>query len=265
MNPPQHVAPPPQNHAASAEGDARPSALISGATRGIGYAITLHLARNGWDLTLVARDADRLARVKEEVGALGSLAVVVAADLSREGAVQRAVAAHQEAHESMNTLVLAAGLGSAGPIEGYPIHRFDKQVAVNARAPFEMIGSALPLLRAGALRCPERGGRIVALASIEGLYPDAGLAAYAASKAALLSLIASVNQEEGASGVSATAISPAFVATEMSEWVTDRVPAETMIQVEDIVKVVDLVLSLSPIAILPNVVINRAGASPYQA
>jgi 3-oxoacyl-[acyl-carrier protein] reductase len=249
----------------AAPGGPRPSALVTGASRGIGQAITLHLARRGWALTLVARDADRLTEVRDEAASLGGDVQVVAADLAREGAVREVVSSHQAGYGSLNALVLAAGVGSAGPVAGYPMHRFDKQIAVNTRAPFEMIGTALPLLREGARSRPERGGRIIALASIEGLFPDAGLAAYAASKAALLSLVASVNLEEVDSGVTATAISPAFVATQMSEWATDRIPADSMIPVEDIVKVVDLVLSLSPAAVLPNVVLNRAGAGPYQA
>ncbi|MCW2604435.1 MAG: putative 3-oxoacyl-[acyl-carrier-protein] reductase, partial [Pseudonocardiales bacterium] len=66
--------------------------------------------------------------------------------------------------------------------------------------------------------------RIVALSSIEGVFPESGLAAYGASKAALISLIRSINVEENGNGVLATAISPAFVATELSAWATESVP-----------------------------------------
>lgn len=265
MSPSQQSGSASRDGAASEAGTSRHSALVTGATRGIGAAITRHLARNGWDLTLVGRDAPRLIEIQREIQSFGTQAVVVAVDLAQEGAVRQAVTAHHEAYGSMNALILAAGVGSAGPIEGYPLRLFDKQVAMNLRAPFEMIGSALPLLRDGAHRHPEQGGRMIALASIEGLFPDAGLAAYAATKAALLSLVASVNLEEGPRGVTATAISPAFVSTGMSEWVTDQIHAEDMIPVEDIVKVVELALSLSAQAVLPNIVMNRAGTSPYQA
>lgn len=80
--------------------------------------------------------------------------------------------AHASAYGSINALVLAAGVGSAAPIAGYPMRRFDKQFAVNIRAPFGLVGQALPLLRAGATALPDRGGRIIALSSMEGLYPE---------------------------------------------------------------------------------------------
>lgn len=145
------------------------------------------------------------------------------------------------------------------------MRRFDKQFAVNTRAPFLLLSRALPMLREAARRDPARGGRVVALTSLESVHPERGLAAYGASKAALLSLVQSVNIEEGEHGVAASAISPGFVDTDMSAWVTDRIPPESMITVDDVVKVVDLVLSVSRTAVLPHIVINRAGSDPHHA
>jgi len=98
-----------------------------------------------------------------------------------------------------------------------------------------------------------------------GVYPEEGLAAYGAAKAALISFVRSINLEEGSAGVVATAISPGFVDTDMSAWTTDTIPADTMLSISDIVKVVDLVLSLSRTAVLPHILISRAGASAYHA
>jgi 3-oxoacyl-[acyl-carrier protein] reductase len=78
-------------------------------------------------------------------------------------------------------------------------------------------------------------------------------------------LIRSINAEENANGLLATAISPAFVATELSAWTTDTIPFEEMISVEDVVKVFDLLLSLSSNATLEHIVINRVGGGPYHA
>ena len=172
------------------------SALVTGASRGIGHGIARHLASQGWSLTVNARDRDRLRNVADELTQLGATVTTVDGDMAEEATLDAAVAAHAQAYGSINALVLAAGVGTAGPIDGYPARRLDKQFAVNFRAPFVLVARSLPLLRAGAAADPDRGGRIIALSSIEGTYPEPGLAAYGASKAALISLMKSVNAEE---------------------------------------------------------------------
>ncbi|CAN5536295.1 SDR family oxidoreductase [soil metagenome] len=243
----------------------RPSALITGASRGIGLGVARHLAALGWSLTLCARGADQLDQVRQELESLGATVHVAAGDLADETIAQAAVDGHREVFSDLNAMVLAAGVGSAGPVDGYPLRRFDKQFAVNVRAPFALVARALPLLRAGAVRLPGAGGRIVAITSMEGVHPEAGLAAYGASKAALIALVRSINIEENANGVVASAISPGFVDTDMSAWTTDTIPAEQMLTVADIVKVVDLVLSVSAQAVLPHIIINRAAGGAYRA
>ncbi|WP_202865432.1 SDR family oxidoreductase [Ornithinimicrobium sufpigmenti] len=242
------------------------SALVTGATRGIGRGIADHLAGAGYALTIAARRADALAAAADELRDLGAPRVeTVAADMADADAVETVLARHREAYGSLNALVLAAGVGSAAPLEGYPMRRYDKQLAVNARSAFQLVTGGMDLLRAGAQSEPERASRILALSSVEGLYPEEGLAAYGASKAALIALMQSVNVEVGQHGVTGTAISPAYVDTEMSDWVADRVPKESMIRVADVVAVVSMVLAASRTASFPHIVINRTGASPYQA
>jgi NAD(P)-dependent dehydrogenase (short-subunit alcohol dehydrogenase family) len=242
-----------------------PTALITGGSRGIGLGIATHLASRGWALTLNARGADRLKEAQHELERLGGTVQIVASDLADEVAADDVVASHEREFGSMNALILAAGVGYAAALDGYPMHRFDKQFAVNLRAPFTLVSQALPLLRAGARALPERGGRVVALASLEGVYPDDDLAAYGASKAALVSLVRSINAEEGANGITASAISPGYVHTDMSAWVSETVAPDTMISVADIVKVVELVLGVSPNAVLPHIIVNRARAGAYHA
>ena len=242
-----------------------PSALITGGSRGIGYAIAKHLAAQKWALTLTARDREQLKTVCAELKALGGTVQFVAGDAADDDTLQEVVTQHESAYRSMNALILAAGVGSAAPIAGYPMKRFDKQLSVNFRSAFVLVSQALPLLRAGAVADLARGGRIIGLASMEGIYPDRGLSAYSASKAALISLLQAVNVEEAENGISATAISPGFVNTDMSAWTAETIPPDTMITVADIVAVVDLILSLSPNAVLPHVVINRAGGGAFHA
>ncbi|NEK85226.1 SDR family oxidoreductase [Blastococcus saxobsidens] len=242
------------------------TALVTGATRGIGRGIAVRLAERGYGLTIAARREADLERVAEVLQAAGADEVRIApGDMASEDDIARMVDAHEQSYGSMTALVLAAGVGSAGPIADYPLSRYDKQFAVNTRAAFFAISRALPQLRAAAAAEPVHGSRIVALASIGGIYAEPGLAAYGAAKAALLSICRSVNVEESAGGVSATAIAPAYVDTDMSAWVQGEIPPETMISVADVVEMAEALLRMSARAVVPEIVVSRAGPDSYRA
>ncbi|MGM7644974.1 SDR family NAD(P)-dependent oxidoreductase [Nocardia sp. JW2] len=242
------------------------SALISGASRGIGLGIAKHLAQQGYSLTITARDADRLRAVAAELRADGAAEVIVAAaDMSDEEGVARVLGAHTDRFATMSALILNAGVGTAGPLAESSMRRFDKTIEVNVRAPIQLIQGALPLLRAGARENPGRGAKVIALSSITGVYAEAGLAVYGAAKAALISLLATLNAEESGNGVTATAIAPAYVDTEMSAWIHDQVPPDQMLAVNDIVEMVDALLRLSARAVVPTIVMSRAGTDGYRA
>jgi 3-oxoacyl-[acyl-carrier protein] reductase len=240
--------------------------LVTGASRGIGLGIATHLAGRGFALTITARDAgalDEVSRKLREAGAPEVLTVV--SEASDADSVAAVVDAHADRFGVLSLLVLAAGVGSAGPVGDYPLARWDKQFAVNVRAAFVAVARALPLLRKAAKEDSERGARVIALSSIGGVYPEPGLAAYGASKAALISLCRSLNEEESAHGVSATAISPAYVDTDMSAWIHDEVSPDEMIPISDVVALVDALVHLSGRSVVPHLVVTRAGASGYRA
>ncbi|MEV6063251.1 SDR family NAD(P)-dependent oxidoreductase [Nocardia asteroides] len=242
------------------------TALISGASRGIGRGIAERLARQNYSLTITARDPERLEAVAAELRALGAGEVVaVAADMADEAGVERVLAAHAERFTSLSGLILNAGVGTAGPLAEASMRRFDKTIAVNLRAPLQLIQGALPMLRAGAAADPAHGAKVVALSSISGVYAEAGLAVYGAAKAAVISLLSTLNVEESGNGVTATAIAPGYVDTEMSAWIHDRIPPEQMLTVNDVVELVDSVFRLSARAVVPTIVLSRAGTDGYGA
>ncbi|QCQ92633.1 SDR family NAD(P)-dependent oxidoreductase [Rhodococcus sp. SGAir0479] len=242
------------------------SALITGASRGIGLGIARRLAEQGYGLTITARDGARLDAVAADLRAAGAPDVVaVAADSADPDTAAALTEAHATRFGAMRALVLNAGVGTAGPIAEFPMRRFDKTVAVNLAAPFALLQRALPLLRAGAAANPDHGAKVVAVSSITGVYAEANLAVYGATKAALMSLVQTLNAEESGNGVAGTAIAPAYVDTDMSEWTKDRIPAATMLTVGDVVELVDAVLRLSNRAVLSSMVLSRAGASGYGA
>jgi 3-oxoacyl-[acyl-carrier protein] reductase len=236
-----------------------PSALVTGASRGIGHGIATRLARQGHALTIAARDPERLESVAEQLRSDGAPDVqAFAGDIGNEAYLDDLVAAHAERFETLDVLILNAGVGSAGPLGDFHPRRFDKQVTVNLRAPFVLLQRALPLLRKAAAANPTRGAKVIALSSITGVYAEPDLAVYGATKAALMSLIRSVNREEGSVGVCATAISPAYVDTDMAAYVHERIPAETMLEVGDVVEMVDACLRLSARATVPEIVMARS-------
>ncbi|MGW6378287.1 SDR family NAD(P)-dependent oxidoreductase [Rhodococcus sp. NPDC055112] len=242
------------------------TALVTGASRGIGLGIATRLAQSGYSLTITARDAARLDSVAGELRAAGAAEVVsIAGDMADETDIARVTAAHADRLGPMTALILNAGVGTAGAIEEFPLRRFDKTIAVNLRGPFQLLQESLPLLRAGAAANPGRGAKVIALASITGVYAEHGLAVYGATKAALISVAATLNAEESGRGVCATTIAPAFVDTDMSAWTHEQVPPGAMLEVNDVVEVVDALLRLSSRAVIPNIVMARAGTDGYRA
>ncbi|MEV0550648.1 SDR family oxidoreductase [Nocardia salmonicida] len=242
------------------------SALISGASRGIGLGIANRLAQQGYSLTITARNADRLDAVAANLRAYGAVEVTtVAADMSDAEGVARVLTAHTARHTAMSALILNAGVGTAGMLAETSMQRFDKTIAVNVRAPIQLIQGALPMLRAGAAADPGHGAKVIALSSITGIYAEAGFAVYGAAKAALCSVLTALNAEESGNGVTATAIAPAYVDTDMTAWIHEQVPPEQMIEVNDIVEIVDSLLRLSARAVVPTIVMSRAGTDGYRA
>jgi NAD(P)-dependent dehydrogenase (short-subunit alcohol dehydrogenase family) len=222
-----------------------PSALITGGSSGIGLALARALREDGFDLTLAARRPEPLEEAARELDALA-----VPANLGDPDECVRVVAAHTERYGGMDLLVNSAGIGIGGSFAEQDTKRIALQLDVNLRATLVITRESLPHLRASR-------GQIVTLASIAGTIPTPGLAVYGATKAALIAWTSSLNREEAEHGIRATAISPGFVATRMTEWT--GLPEEEQISPDDIVALVRAVLSLSPPARVPNIVVERVG------
>ena len=222
-----------------------PSALVTGGSSGIGLAIAQMLREEGYDLTLAARRIERLEPAGEELRA-----EIVAADVTREDDCLRIVDAHRERWGGLDVLVNSAGVGIGGNLGNLSTKHWDLQLNVNLRAAFVVTREALPLLR-------EARGYVVNLASIAGTVAVPGLAAYAASKAALISLSRSLAREEEEHGIRVTALCPGFVDTPMAAWT--GLEADAMIRPEDCAELVRSLLRLSPAARVPVIVVERAG------
>jgi NAD(P)-dependent dehydrogenase (short-subunit alcohol dehydrogenase family) len=222
------------------------AALVTGGSSGIGLAIARMLRDEGFDLTLVSRRPERVAAAAQELGASA-----VAANMADADDCVRVVAEHRERFGRLDVLVNSAGVGIGGTVEELPAKSLDLQLGVNLRGLFLVTQAAIPLLR-------ESRGWIVNLASIAGTLPTPGLATYGATKAAVIALTRSLNDELDSDGVRTIALCPGFVDTPMAQW-SGIEPAE-MIRPEDCAEVVRMCLRLSPRARIPQVVIERMGS-----
>jgi NAD(P)-dependent dehydrogenase (short-subunit alcohol dehydrogenase family) len=218
---------------------------VTGGSSGIGLSIARMLLEEGYGVTVAARRLEPLEAAGAELGC-----GTVQADVSSEDDCARLVAEHVERHGGLDVLVNSAGVGIAGMIGDTSTKHWDLQQSVNLRGAFLVTREALPHLR-------DTSGYVFNLASIAGTVPTPGLAGYGAAKAALIALTRSLDREEAANGVRATALCPGFVDTPMAAW--SGIPAEEMIRPEDCAELVRALLRLSPQARVPVVVIERAG------
>jgi len=222
------------------------SALVTGGSSGIGLAIARALREDGFELTLASRTREKVEAAARDLDALA-----VTADVADAGDCRRVVDEHHARYGRLDVLVNSAGVGIAGDIADMPAKQIDLQLDVNLRGLMLVTAAALPLLR-------ETRGLVVNLASIAGTMGTPFLPVYGAAKAAVIQFTDTLNRGEQDHGVRATAISPGFVDTPMTDW--NPVPKEEMIQPEDCAEIVRLLLRLSPYARIPHVVVERLGS-----
>lgn len=189
-------------------------ALVTGASRGIGAATAVELARTGHDLVLAARTPKGLHDTAEEVRAAGGSAQVVACDVIDPGALTDLVAAVGAEQGRLDVLVNNAGvLPEARRTERFSRAEWDDVLELNLHAPWFLACRAKELMTTGG----GAGGVVVNLASTAGFYPSRGLVAYHVSKAAVIALTRALALEWARDGVRVVAVAPGKVATEMVE------------------------------------------------
>ena len=178
-------------------------ALVTGATSGIGHAIAVQLARDGFDVVVHGRDAKRGAEVVGEIRAAGGRARFVSGELNSPADLRRLT---DEAGE-IDVLVNNGGYSWFGPTADLGVDKFDDLFASNVRAPYFLVAAIGPRMAA-------RGaGSIINLSSMAGQIGLAGGAAYSATKAALSSMTRAWAAEFSPSGVRVNAIAPGPVYT----------------------------------------------------
>lgn len=196
-------------------------ALVTGASRGIGKAMAMALAKDGHRLVVnYARNAEAAREVVDAIESAGGEALAIQADVSDE---QSVAAMFDEAGERMGApliLVNNAGITDDDLMLRMSAEKFDKVVSTNLRSAFLCTKAALK----GMLRA--RWGRIVSVASVAGMVGNVGQANYAASKAGMIGLTKSVSKEVGSRGITANIVAPGFIETDMTGHLSDEIRAK---------------------------------------
>jgi dehydrogenase/reductase SDR family member 4 len=186
-------------------------ALITGATRGIGLAITRGLAQAGAKVVVSSRKPEAVDAVVQALRAAGHEAAGVPAHVGRSDDVTR-LAEHAVAAFGGCDIVVnnAAANPVFGPVQDTSDDAFEKIMAVNLRGPFQLCRALLPHLAKGK-------GSVINISSIGGVSPEQGLGIYSVSKAALVSLTQVMAREWGPMGVRANVICPGLIKTDFSQ------------------------------------------------
>jgi uncharacterized protein len=186
----------------------KPTALITGASSGIGAELARVFADHGYDLVVTARREERLAELAASLPS-GCRVDVVPVDLAKAKGPGKLLAHLKDAGREIDVLVNNAGVAASGPFQTLGAEQMRSIVQLNIRALTELTHALLP----GMI---ERGrGRILNVASVAGFQPVPGLALYSASKAFVLSFTESLSEDLRGSGVTVTALCPGPTRTDM--------------------------------------------------
>ena len=208
-------------------------ALVTGGGRGIGRSVALSLASAGADVAVTARSATELDETAAAIRALGRRAEAIVCDVSERTQVDGMVARVKTALGDPLILVNNAGIAASAKLTDTTDEMWDRMLRVNASGAFYCTRAVLPLMLAA------KWGRIVNMASVAGRAGAPYIAAYTASKHALLGLTRAVAAEVASRGITVNAICPGYVDTEMTDASAANIVKRTGRTEEDARKILE--------------------------
>lgn len=223
-------------------------AVVTGAARGIGAAISKQLASMGATVILAARDQTRLGQVKQEIEAAGGTAHVAKLDLLDESSIISLAKTVETQYRRCDILVNNAGIGFIGkPLVEMSSADWDTLMGTNLRGPYLMIRALAPLMIAAG------SGHIINISSLAGRNPLPNGAAYSASKWGLNGLTYSVAEELRPHNIRVSVVAPGSVNTGFSR--SDK-NADKKIQPEDVARVVTMLVTQAPQSFVSEVLLR---------
>lgn len=197
------------------------TALVTGATRGIGRAIALKFAAEGADVAFTYRSQHEAAQsLIEELQALGVKTKAYASDAASFEDAHKVVEDVRSEFGHIDILVNNAGVTRDGLMMRMDETQWDTVIDNNLKSAFNFIHACTPVM------ARQRGGSIICMSSVVGLAGNAGQCNYAASKAGLVGLTKSIAKEMGSRGIRANCIAPGFITTDMTSAVSEEMRKE---------------------------------------
>jgi len=212
-------------------------ALLTGATKGIGKAIALQLARSQHDLCIVGRTVSDLEKTSSELETYGIKCTFVKCDLSNSDSPNFIINEVIRMHGKLDIVINNAGLASSIPISETPMEIWDQIFAINARAPFFICKAAIPFLKQSSSPFIINIGSVVDFKGYE------NQSVYTSSKHALAGFTKVLAKEVQADGIKVHLISPGGVNTAMVRETRPDLDTEKLIQPEEIAELVEFILS----------------------
>jgi NAD(P)-dependent dehydrogenase (short-subunit alcohol dehydrogenase family) len=196
-------------------------ALVTGGGRGIGQAVALSLASAGADIAVTARSSKELEETAAAIRAMGRRAEAIVCDVAERPQVDAMIAKVRDTLGDPLILVNNAGIAGSAKLSDTTDEMWDRMLRVNATGAFYCTRAVLPLMLAA------KWGRIVSMASVTARAGAPYIAAYTASKHALLGLTRAVAAEVASRGITVNAVCPGYVDTEMTEATTANIVKRT--------------------------------------
>lgn len=191
------------------------TAVVTGASSGIGEATALVLAKNGAKVVLVARRKDRLEQLAQKIAGHQGESIAIECDVSKPDEARQAINECEKKFGRTDILVNNAGLMLLGPIDGANLKDWQRMVDTNVLGLMYCTHAALPLMKAN------RQGHIVNVSSVSGRIASAGTAVYNATKWAVGAFSEALRQEVHKDKIRVTIIEPGAVMTELTDHITN--------------------------------------------
>lgn len=200
------------------------TAIITGSSRGIGAAIALRLAKDGYNIALNDLNEGMFENnsIADDIKALGVEAEIFCADVSKYDQCENMVKAVKERFGTIDVLINNAGITRDGLMARMPEEQYDMVIAVNQKSVFNMMKLA------GNVMIRQKQGKIVNLASVAGLYGNPGQINYSASKAAIIGMTKTAAKELGSRNINVNAVAPGFISTPMTDKLTEEQKAKML-------------------------------------
>ena len=224
------------------------TALITGASRSLGKATAIALAKEGVNIAITGRDTKKLEETATELRALGVNVTYAAFDVANQEAVNAGIEKIAKQFPQIDILINNAGIAGLGSVEEMPTAKWEEIIQVNVLGVYYVAKAVIPLLKANG------GGDIINVASTAGFKGSANYSAYSASKAAVMRFSESLMLEMRKENIRVVTLTPSTIATDMTITdlkITDGNP-DKVLQPEDFAQLIVDILKFERRALIAN-------------